>query len=393
MIFKFLTSGESHGKCLNAIIEGVPAGIPIDVEFINSELKRRQVGYGRGARMSIETDTVQINSGVRLGKTIGSPICLEIINKDWENWQISMSVSDVKKTEENIKIISDKKITNLRPGHADFAGAIKYNHDDVRNILERSSARETAARVAVGAIAKAILKEFDITCFSHVTQIGSIKTDYEENLPDNACELSECSDLRCVDSAFVDAIKSEIDLARENGETLGGCFEVIVKNLPVGLGSHVHWDRKLDGLLAQAIMSIPAVKSVEIGLGLKVAEKTGSQTHDEIYWENGKYFRKTNNAGGIEGGMTNGEDIVIKAAMKAIPTMKKSLKSVNIDSHEFIDAHFERSDVCAVPACGIVAESMAMIVLVDAFLQKFGSDNITQMKANYQTYLDMLSER
>lgn len=392
MIFRFLTSGESHGKCLNAIIEGVPAGVSIDVDFINNELRKRQVGYGRGARMSIEADTVKINSGVRLGKTLGSPICLEITNKDWENWQIPMSVSGVEVSEENVKKVLEKKITNLRPGHADFAGAIKYDHYDIRNILERSSARETAARVAVGAFAKAILNEFDITCFSHVTQIGSVKV-AELELTQEACRLAECSDLRCIDSAFVDAMKSEIDLAKEKGETLGGSFEVIIKKLPVGLGSHVHWDRKLDGLLAQAIMSIPAVKSVEIGLGSGVASKPGSETHDEIYWENGKYTRKTNNAGGIEGGMTNGEDIVIKASMKAIPTMKAPLKSVNIESHDTIDAHFERSDVCAVPACGVVAESMAMIVIVDAFLQKFGSDNLKQIKLNYKSYLDMLAER
>lgn len=392
MIFRFLTSGESHGKCLNAIIEGVPAGITIDIDFINNELKRRQVGYGRGARMSIESDSIKINSGVRFGKSIGSPICLEISNKDWENWQIPMSVSEVEQSVENIKEIQDKKITNIRPGHADFAGAIKYNHNDIRNILERSSARETAARVAVGAIAKAILKEFNITCFSHVTQIGSVKSS-NEYLTEQACKLAECSDLRCVDSAFVEAMKAEIDVAGEKGETLGGTFEVIIKNLPIGLGSHVHWDRKLDGLLAQAVMSIPAVKSVEIGLGSEVASQTGSQTHDEIYFDNGKYFRKTNNAGGIEGGMTNGENIVIKAAMKAIPTMKKPLKSVNIETHESIEAHFERSDVCAVSACGVVAESMAMIIIVDTFLHKFGSDSITQIKNNYQTYLNMLAER
>lgn len=392
MLFRFLTSGESHGLCLNAIIEGVPAGVPIDVEFINNELRRRQTGYGRGARMSIETDSVKINSGVRLGKTIGSPICLEIMNKDWENWRVPMSVVEVEKTDENLTKINEKKITKIRPGHADFAGSIKYNQSDIRNILERSSARETAARVAVGAVAKLILKEFGINSFSHVTQIGTVKVD-KINRDSDMQQRAECSDLRCVESIFVDLMKSEIDLAKENGETIGGSFEVVIQNLPVGLGSHVHWDRKIDGLLAQAIMSIHAVKSVEVGLGSEVASRAGSQTHDEIFWENGKYYRQTNNAGGIEGGITNGEDIIIKASMKAIPTMKKPLNSVCMESHESYAAHFERSDVCAVPACGVVAESMAAIVIVDAFLQKFGQDNLQQIKLNYDNYLKMLAER
>lgn len=392
MIFRFLTSGESHGPCLNAIIEGVPAGFSIESSYINSELKRRQVGYGRGGRMNIEKDTAKIQSGVRFSKSTGSPISLQIDNKDWENWQIAMSVGEIDKSEENNLVIQEKKITKIRPGHADFAGSIKYNQYDVRNILERSSARETTTRVAVGAVAKSILKEFNIVGFSHVTQIGSVKAQ-NINLKDLNIEQIESSDLRCADVVSYELMKKEIDLAKEQGDTLGGSFEVVFKNLPVGLGSHVHWDRKLDGLLAQAIMSIPAVKSVEIGLGSDVASRFGSKTHDEIFFDENGYYRKTNNAGGIEGGMTNGEDIVIKVSMKAIPTMKKPLNSVCMETHQPYEAHFERSDTCAVPACGVVAESMVAIVLADVFLQRFGQDNLEQIRMNYNNYLQMLAKR
>ena len=358
--FRFLTSGESHGICLNAIIDGLPSNLHVDMDFVNSKLAQRQTGYGRGARMQIEKDKVQIKSGVRFGKTTGAPVCLEIENKDWQNWTIPMSVENVDVSNHEIaKLVEEKKITNVRPGHADLSGAIKYNHNDVRNVLERSSARETATRVAVGAIAQCLLKEFGIIGETKILQIG---TAFDE-----------------------DSMKVEIDKAKEAGDTLGGSFEVIFKNVPVGLGSFVHWDRRLDGKLAQAIMSIPAVKSVEIGAGAQVAQMTGLQTHDEIFYENGKYFRKTNNAGGIEGGMTNGEDIVIRATMKAIPTMKKPLKSVNIETKESYEAHFERSDTCAVEACAVVAEAMISIVLADAFLDKFGGDSIDEIKRNFQT--------
>ncbi|MBQ8887262.1 MAG: chorismate synthase [Candidatus Gastranaerophilales bacterium] len=392
MILRFLTSGESHGKCLNAIIEGVPAGITIDVNFINNELGRRQIGYGRGGRMLIEKDTVKILSGVRHGKSIGSPICLEIENKDWENWLIPMSSEEVEQTEENINLINSKKITNVRPGHADLAGALKYNHTDVRNILERSSARETTTRVAVGSIAKSILKEFGIEGLSCVTQIGTVKAELPQNIFEHK-EQIENSDLRISNDNAYELMKKEIDKAKEDGDTLGGCFTVVFKNVPIGLGSHVHWDRKLDGLLAQAIMSIQAVKSVEIGLGSKVAETLGSKTHDEIFVENGKYIRKTNNAGGIESGMTNGEDIVITASMKAIPTMKKPLNSIAIDKKEEVQAHFERSDTCAVAACAVVAEAMAAIILADAMLEKFSHDSLDEMKTNYQNHINRISER
>ncbi len=392
MIFRFLTSGESHGKCLNAIIEGVPSGVKLDIEFLNKELARRQIGYGRGGRMQVENDRVQILSGVRHGISTGAPIALMIENKDWDNWQIPMSVLPVEQTEENIKLINDKKIKNVRPGHADYAGALKYNHTDIRNILERSSARETASRVAVGAVAKTILKDFDIEGLSCVTQIGEAKAD----LPSDIFELKEkieSSDLRTFDDALYENMKKEIDKAKENGDTLGGKFTVVFKNLPVGLGSFVHWDRKLDGLIAQAVMSIPAVKSVEIGIGSKAAQTLGHDMHDEIYIENGKYIRKTNNSGGIEGGMTNGEDIIVSAVMKAIPTMKKPLNSVAIDKKESVQAHFERSDTCAVAACSVVAEAMIAIVLADAMMEKFSHDSISEMKSDYENYLKRIAER
>lgn len=392
MIFRFLTSGESHGQCLNAIIEGVPAGVKIEESFINKELARRQVGYGRGGRMLIEKDTAKILSGVRHGISTGAPICLEIKNKDWENWQIAMNPNPVENTVENLQIIKSKEIKNVRPGHADFAGALKYNQQDIRNILERSSARETATRVATGAVAKCILNEFNIEGISFVTQIGTVKAD-ETIKPFEYKEKIEKSLLRVASDDDFEKMKTEIDKAKELGDTLGGSFKVVFKNLPVGLGSHVHWDRKLDGLLAQAVMSIQAVKSVEIGLGKEVAEKFGSNTHDEIFIENGEYVRKTNNAGGIESGMTNGENIVITASMKAIPTMKKPLNSIALDKKEEVTAHFERSDTCAVSACGVVAESMCAIVIANAMLEKFSHDSMTEMKENFDNYIKRIKER
>lgn len=341
--FRFLTSGESHGKCLTAIIEGIPSGFEIDPDFINNELKRRQSGYGRGGRMQIESDTVEITSGVRFGKTLGSPVTLVIQNKDWENWQKIMSISAKDATDE-------KKFTKYRPGHADFAGSVKYNAKDLRDILERSSARKTAIEVAVGAVAKQILQQFNITCSSKVLQIGSAKEDFEK----------------------------EIDKAKEAGDTLGGKFTVIYENLPVGLGSHVHWDRMLDGKLAQAVMSIPAVKSVSIGNN-HAYKILGSEFHDEMFLENGKIVRKTNNAGGIEGGMTNGEPVVVTAVMKPIPTLKKPLRTVDFSTMSECEAHFERSDTCAVEACSVVAEARIACVLVDEFLLKFGGDSFEEI--------------
>lgn len=393
MTLRFLTAGESHGKCLNAILEGVPAGLVIDKTFIDNELRRRQVGFGRGGRMLIESDVVEIKSGVRHGLSIGSPISLEVKNKDWENWVIAMNpepqdISDIDILEQ----ISAKKITKLRPGHADYAGAVKYNFEDIRNVLERSSARETTTRVAVGAICKLLLNEFGISGFSHVIEIGTIKANFSDMSVDAISKKAESSDLRCADDDAYAKMKNEIIKAGELGTTLGGKVQIIFNNLPVGLGSYVHWDKRLDGVLAQALMSIPAVKSVEVGLGEMSGKDFGSNIHDEIFFEDGKVTRKTNNAGGLEGGMTNGEPLVVTVTMKPIPTMKTPLKSIDFSTKEAIDAHFERADVCAVPACGVVAEAMCAYVLANAFLEKFGQDNLQEIKTAYETYKKRLEQ-
>ena len=382
--FRFLTSGESHGKCLNAIIEGIPAGIRIKASVINEDLARRQVGYGRGGRMKIEKDTVEIKSGVRFGKSTGAPICLEIKNKDFENWQEVMNTEHQDyPAQETLKKIEEKSFTTVRPGHADYAGSIKYNFTDLRNVLERSSARKTAIEVAVGSVAKQILKEFGIMGFSHVVQIGNVKLDFYPKTYTLIKEKAEKSDVRCADDLTADRMRNAIDEAAQAGDTLGGKFEVIFGNLPVGLGSYVHWDRCLDGRLAQAVMSIPAVKAVEIGAGVDAASLKGSQMHDEIFVKNKNVYRHTNNAGGIEGGMTNGEALVIKGTMKAIPTMRKPLATVDIKDMQPASAHFERSDTCAVPACAVVAEARVAIILADELLTKIGGDNFVEMKAHY----------
>lgn len=347
--FRYLTAGESHGKCLTAIIEGIPSGFDISPDFINNELKRRQGGYGRGGRMKIETDTVEITSGIRFGKTLGSPITLVIQNKDFENWEKIMSA--------NPKDITDEKaFTTYRPGHADYAGSIKYDQKDLRNILERSSARKTAIEVAVGAVAKQILKEFDIKGHSNILRIGNGRTEEE--------------------------FKQEIDKAKEAGDTVGGKIEVIYENIPVGLGSFVQWDRKIDGKIAQAVMSIPAVKSVSIG-NHHAYKMRGSEFHDEMYVKDGKIYRKTNNAGGVEGGMTNGENLVVTAVMKPIPTLRKPLNTVDSNTMEETEAHFERSDTCAVEACAVVAEARIACVLADEFLNKFGGDSLKEIKSRF----------
>lgn len=344
--FRYLTAGESHGKCLTAIIEGIPSGFEINPDFINNELKRRQGGYGRGGRMKIESDTIEITSGIRFGKTLGSPITLVIQNKDFENWEKIMSI--------NPKDITDEKsFTTYRPGHADYAGSIKYDQKDLRNILERSSARKTAIEVAVGAVAKQILEEFDIKGHSKIIRIGNGRTEEE--------------------------FKEEIDNAKEAGDTVGGKFEVIYENLPVGLGSFVHWDRMIDGKIAQAVMSIPAVKTVSIG-NHHAYKIHGSEFHDEMFLKDGKIHRNTNNAGGIEGGMTNGENIVVTGVMKPIPTLRKPLRTVDAKTMTETEAHFERSDTCAVEACAVVAEARIACVLLDEFLNKFGGDSLKEIK-------------
>lgn len=384
--FRFLTSGESHGKCLNAIIEGVPAGIRIKADIINEDLERRQIGYGRGGRMQIEKDKVEIKSGVRFGKTTGAPICLEIKNNDYINWQDVMAVEGYDyPTEEMLQKIEEKSFTKARPGHADYAGAKKYNLQDLRDVLERSSARKTAIEVAVGSVAKQILKAFGITGFSHVIQIGKVKLDFYPKTYTLLKEMAEKSNVRCADELTSDRMCNAIDEAAQEGDTLGGKFEVIFGNLPVGLGSYTHWDMALDGRLAQAVMSIPGVKAVEVGAGVEAASLPGSQMHDEIFIKNKEIYRKTNNAGGIEGGMTNGESIVIRGTMKPIPTMKKSLATVDLKNMQPANAHFERSDVCAVPSCSVVAEARVAIILADEFLSKIGGDNLAEMKAHYES--------
>ncbi len=383
MKFRFLSSGESHGKALNAIIDGVPANFDISVEKINAELARRQEGYGRGGRMKIEKDSAIINAGIRFGKTTGAPIAIEVKNKDFSNWEKAMSIEPL--PEDEITNIDLKNITKIRPGHADFAGAIKYNQNDIRNILERSSARETAVRVAVGAIAKQILEKFGIKISSKVISIGSVEA---QNLNGNAV-----NDLNCPDENAYEFMKMEIDKAAESGVTLGGKIKICIENLPVGIGSHVQWDRKLDGILAQALMSIQAIKAVEIGLGCACAALTGDKVHDEIFYENNQIHRKTNNAGGIEGGMTNGEPVEITISMKPIPTMRAPLQSIDLIDKSAQAAHFERSDTCAVPACGVVAEAMSAIVILQQFLEKFGGDSFEEISANFQNYKTMISQR
>ncbi|MBE7711863.1 MAG: chorismate synthase [Cyanobacteria bacterium SIG31] len=383
--FRFLTSGESHGKCLTAIIEGVPAGIRIKPEIINEDLARRQIGYGRGERMQIEKDSVEIKSGIRLGKTTGAPICLEIKNKDFSNWEEVMNPLNYEyPTEEMLRKIEERSFTRVRPGHADYAGAVKYNLKDLRDVLERSSARKTAIEVAVGSVAKQILKEFGIMGFSHVIQIGDVKLDFYPKTYTLIKEKAEKSPLRCSDDLTTDRMINAINKATQDGDTLGGKFEVIFGNLPIGLGSYVHWDTMLDGKIAQAVMSIPGVKAVEVGAGVDAAHLTGSQMHDELFVDKNKnIYRQTNNAGGIEGGMTNGETLIIKGTMKAIPTMKKTKATVDLKDMTPAVAHFERSDTCAVPACAVVAEARVAIVLVDELLSKIGGDSLVEMKAHY----------
>ena len=383
--FRFLTSGESHGKCLTAIIEGVPAGFRIKASVINEDLSRRQIGYGRGGRMKIEHDTVEIKSGVRFGKSTGAPICLEVKNNDYENWQDVMNTEHLDyPAQETLKKIEEKSFTTVRPGHADYAGSVKYNFSDLRDVLERSSARKTAVEVAVGSVAKQILKEFGITGFSHVIQIGNVKLDFYPKTYTLIKEKAEKSDVRCADDLTADRMRNAIDEAAETGDTLGGKFEVIFGNLPVGLGSYVHWDRALDGRLAQAVMSIPAVKAVEIGAGVDSASLRGSEMHDELFVKNKTVYRNTNNAGGLEGGMTNGEAVVVKGTMKPIPTMRKALATVDIDGLKPASAHFERSDTCAVPACAVVAEARVAIILADALLEKLGGDNLEEVKKHFE---------
>ena len=382
-MFRFLTAGESHGQGLVAIIEGMPAGLALNEEYIVRDLARRQSGYGRGARMAIEQDRAEIASGVRHGVTMGSPIALLILNRDWENWKQVMSVIPVEQEVE--------PVTRLRPGHADLAGTMKYNLDDVRPILERASARETASRVAVGAVARKLLDELNIEIYSHTVCIGGHWAKQAQKVDWSKVEKSP---VRCADAKEEKAMLSAIDNAKKAGDSIGGEFEIIASGVPIGLGSHVHWDRRLDGRIAQAIMSINAVKGVEVGAGFAVAELTGSQVHDIIEFDSKRGWRHaTNRAGGIEGGMSDGEPITVRAAVKPIPTMTKPLPSVDLRTGKKAEAHIERSDICVVPAAGVIGEAMLAIVLAEAVLEKFGGDHIDETLRNYRGYLKSIGPR
>lgn len=380
---RFITAGESHGPELTAIIEGLPAGMPLSPEDINLELARRQGGYGRGGRMLIEKDQVRITSGIRHGKTLGSPVTLVVENKDWKNWTSVMSIEEVSEKEKKIR-----RVNKPRPGHADLVGGIKYQHDDLRNVLERSSARETTMRVAIGAVAKKLLKELAIEVAGHVAILGGIKAEIPDNLTVKEIqERSENSDVRVLDPSVEQEIRDLIDKTKKNGDTIGGVVEVVVGGVPTGLGSYVQWDRKLDAKIAQAVTSINAFKGVEFGIGFEMGFKPGSQVMDEIVWDKATgYTRTSNNLGGFEGGMTNGMPIVVRGVMKPIPTLYKPLQSVNIDTKEPYKASVERSDSTAVPAASVVCEAVVATEVAKAMLEKFGSDAFEQMKEEVESY-------
>lgn len=367
-MLRFLTAGESHGKCLTAIIEGLPSGIEISEEYINKNLYRRQLGYGRGGRMQLEKDRVEITAGIRHGKTLGSPLCLVIYNRDWKNWADIISIS------------------KPRPGHADLAGSIKYRHKDIRNILERASARETAIRTAAGSVAMSLLKSFGVQIVSYVISIGNASLKEHPSAASKVLDIIEASPVRCPDIGTETLMLKAIDTAKALGDSLGGTFRVVAENIPIGIGSHVHWDRRLDAALSRAMMSIPGIKGVEIGTGFNTTSLPGSRIHDEIFY-NGSFYRNTNNAGGIEGGMSNGEDILITCAMKPIPTLAKPLRSVDIETKEAFSANIERSDICAVPSASVVGEAAASLELAAAFIDKFGGDSLEEMLENYNNYM------
>lgn len=369
-MFRYFTAGESHGKSLVGIIEGFPSNVPIDVEIINHDLKRRQSGYGRGGRMKIESDRIEILSGIRDSKTLGSPIAFTIPNKDYENWEKYM---------DPLKVLDcGKRVTKPRPGHADLTGALKYGFDDIRNTLERSSARETAVRVAIGSMVKQLVSNFNIKAMSHVLSVGDIIPEKVNDI--NSIKNADNSPVRCVNEKKEMEIIKAINKAKEDGDSLGGVFEIYITGLPPGLGSYVHWDRKLDGKLAQALMSIQGIKAVEIGEGIEASTLPGSKFHDEIFYSPEKgYYRETNMAGGIEGGMSNGENIIVRCHMKPIPTLYRPLRSVDIETKEGFVADIERSDTCAVPAASIVGEMVAITVVGQELLRKYGGDSLGEI--------------
>lgn len=386
---RFLTAGESHGLELTAIIEGLPAGLFLSVDEINLELARRQVGYGRGGRMKIEKDRVKITSGVRHGYTLGSPVTLVIENKDWKNWQTVMSSEQVSEKDALLR-----QVTRPRPGHADLVGGMKYGHRDLRNVLERSSARETAIRVAIGAVCKQLLKELDVSVAGHVLALGGLIGELPDNLTvEEIKHRSENSELRVVDPKAEAAMKELIDQTKKAGDTLGGVVEVLVANVPAGLGSYVHWDEKLDAKIAQAVMSINAFKGVQFGLGFTMANLPGSKVMDEITWNETRGFtRQSDNLGGFEGGMTNGETIIVQGVMKPIPTLYRPLQSVDIQSKEAYRASVERSDTTAVPAASVICESVVATELAKAFLTKFSADTCAELKEAVDLYRDRIAQ-
>lgn len=382
-MLRFTTAGESHGRALVAIVEGLPAGLPVDVEQINRELERRQWGYGRGGRMKIERDRVEILSGVRHGLTLGSPLALMIENQDWKNWTEVMSVEAV-----DVPPEKSRRVKRPRPGHADLAGGQKFGARDLRNVLERASARETAARVACGALAKQLLAAFNVEIRSHVIQLGGIPAQPLELVWDAIVAIPDAAPLRCADAEAQTQMIELIDEKRRAGDTVGGVFEIVARGLLPGLGSHTAWDLKLDGRLAQAVMSIPAVKAVAIGAGAEVSALPGSEVHDEIVYDeaNSQFIRQTNRAGGLEGGITNGEELRVRGHLKPISTLRRALRSVDIDTKKEESASFERSDITAVPAAGVIGEAMVALVLADAMREKFGGDSLGEMRRNFDGY-------
>ena len=389
-MLRYLTAGESHGPALTAILEGLPAGVLVTEDDINKELARRQKGHGRGARMMIETDKVQVTSGIRWGETIGSPIAMTIWNKDWEKWSSLLSVDPAKRDE-------SKRVIKPRPGHADLVGMLKYDRRDAQDILDRASARETAARVAVGAVCRKFLEAFGIHVLSFVRELGSHHLDlsrFSQMPRETLYAATESSPVRCPDPALGAKMVAQIDEAKKSGDTLGGVFTVVVEGCPPGLGSHVQWDRKLEGRLCWAMMSIQAMKGVEVGLGFEMARLPGSHAHDEIFYSKERgFFRGSNNAGGFEGGMTNGEPIVLSVAMKPISTLMKPLQSVNVETKEPFKAEVIRSDVTAVPAAGVAAEAIAAIEVANAVLEKFGGDSLQETLNNFQRYVTHVRAR
>ena len=394
---RFTTAGESHGAALVSILEGVPAGLPLLADHVDAELARRQQGYGRGRRMQIERDAVEFLSGVRAGETLGSPIAMLVRNRDWENWRDIMDPAP-RPGEEAGGALRRRAVTRPRPGHADLTGLVKYDRDDARDILERASARETTARVAAAAVCRRLLGEFGVELGSHLVHLGGVDAQRPAELPRPLNEAADRSALRTLDAGAEAAMVERIDGAKREGDTLGGVCEVVCEGLPVGLGSHVSWDRKLDGRLAAAVMSIPAVKGVEIGLGFEAARRRGSAVHDEIEPAPGRPLaanvrRRSNRAGGLEGGMTTGEPLVLRAAMKPISTLMRPLETVDLATGGPAAAVAERSDVTAVPAMGVIAEAMVALVLADAFVEKFGGDSLSEMRRNYESYLARVAER